>query len=833
MKEEGRNRPDSADDPTEKLDAEARTLLRSADGSRVEYRSDSIRIPNYRILELLGAGGMGEVWAAEQERPIQRKVALKVIKLGMDSREVVARFEYERRALALMSHPNIAAVYDAGTTTDGRPFFAMEYVPGESVTDYCRRFKLTIHERLELFLKICDGVQHAHQKGIIHRDIKPSNVLVTLQDNEPVPKIVDFGLAKATSRNFAEEAGHTAIGDIVGTLEYMSPEQLELTGLDIDTRSDIYSLGVLLYNLMVGTVPFPRSELKAAHLDELRRVIREEDPALPSARLSAIQKARPEVARQRGQDHAALVKRIRGDLDWITLKALAKDPRHRYQTANALAMDLHRHLTDEPVLARPPSAIYKTRKFVRRHRAGVGATLLVALALIGGAIGTTTGLLRALRAERQATLEAETARQVSDFLVELFRVADPEAAQGETITARQLLDEGSRRIAHELQQQPMTRARLMQTMGTVYRHLGLFEDSRELLEDALELRRGQLGDDSLEVADSLAALAALDMLEGRHAQARARAERALEIREEARPSDSPEVADASMLLGWVLANQEEHADATPLFERALEIRRRALGADSAEAAASHHGLGFSLWRLGKYERAETALRLALTTYERVLGPDDSRISGILNDLAALYQEMGEEGGGDHRYLRQALPLLERALAIKERVLGPEHPDVAISLNNLAIALDRDGRPSEAAPLFERALATIEAAYGPNHQQTALALANLAWVTYRQGKPAEAEPLYQRALSTYQGTVGRNHRHVAILLQDWSMLHADQGELSQAERLLTEAAEIWETAVGPDHPSLASCLEALSELYARQGKLEQAEALRTRIRSIRD
>ena len=820
MTDSQRQPPRPRDGPADSPDPDAPTLLGSEDPPRPRPRRRPVQVANYRILELLGEGGMGEVWAAEQERPIQRKVALKVIKLGMDSRQIVARFQHERRALALMSHPNIAAVFEAGTTSDGRPFFAMEYVPGQPVTDYCDRYKLPVRERLELFLKICDGVQHAHQKGIIHRDLKPSNVLITIQDREPVPKIVDFGLAKATSQPLTEQTLHTAVGAILGTLEYMSPEQFELTGLDIDTRSDIYSLGVLLYELLVGSVPFTREEMGASHVDELRRVVREVDPARPSTRLSTMHGARPGIAPDSGQEHEALIKRIRGDLDWITLRALAKDRTRRYQTANELAMDIRRHLADEPVLARPPSARYKAGKFVRRHRLAVAAALAVALAVLAGSIGTTMGLLRALRAERQATLEAETAQQVSNFLVELFRVADPEAAQGETITARQLLDEGSRRISHELRQQPMTRARLMNTMGTVYRHLGLYEESRQLLEEALELRRAELGEDSVEVADSLTAVAALDMLEGRHDSARERAQRAVALHESRAPRASRELAGALTLLGWVLANQGQHAAAEPLFERGLEMRRAAVGEDSTEVAESHHGLGFSRWRLGRYDPAEESLRLALGIYERVLGPEDSRIGGILNDLAALYQETGRDS--------IALPLLERALSIKERVLGSSHPDLASSLNNLAIAYDRNDRPAESEPLFKRALAIVETAYGADHVSTAAALGNVGWITYRRRDWETAEALYQQALTTFLRTVGRRHRNVAILMQDWSRLRVDQGRLGEAEQLLVEAAEIWEATAGAGHPNLTSCLTALADLYRRQGKLEQAAAIERRV-----
>ena len=809
---------------TDEPDSESPTL-HSPGGLRPALESAAPQIPNYRILDRIGTGGMGEVWSAEQERPIRRKVALKVIKLGMDSLQVVARFEYERRALALMSHPNIAAVYEAGTTPDGRPYLAMEYVPGESVTTYCRRHRLAIRERLELFLKICDGVQHAHQKGIIHRDLKPSNVLVTIQEQEAVPKIVDFGLAKATAQHLTEETMHTAIGVLIGTIEYMSPEQLDPTGLDVDTRSDIYSLGVILYKLLVGSVPFEKGELLGSGFDALRRVICEEEPSRPSTRLSHVHETAPEIAIERSQQHATLVKRIRGDLDWITLKALEKDRTRRYRTVNALAMDIRRHLANEPVVARPPSTVYKVQKFVRRHRAGVAAALVVALALVGGAIGTTAGLLRALRAERRATLEAETARQVSDFLVELFRFADPDETQGESITAREILDEGSQRISRELRQQPTTQARLMNTMGTVYRHLGLYEESQTLLEEALALRRSQLGDDTVEVAESLADLAELDLLEGRFSRAQAQAERALAIRESALARDSPEVADSLVLLGWILANQSKHVDAIAHFERALRIRESVLGADSTGVAESQHGLGFSYWQLGEYDPAEQALRRALETYERVLGRADSRAGRALNDLAAFYQ-----GQGRHR---EALPLLQRALAIKERVVGPGHPDVALSLNNLAIAYAFDDRPTEAEALFQRALGILESAHGADHHLTALGLANLAWINYRQGELDEAEALYERAFSTYRRTIGLNDRNVGILLQDWSQLHADRGQLAEAGRLLEQAAEIWEAAVGPDHPRLAECLDLLADLYAQQGKLSEAEPLYRRVLSIRE
>jgi non-specific serine/threonine protein kinase/serine/threonine-protein kinase len=311
---------------------------------------------------------MGEVWLAEQTEPIRRQVAMKVIKAGMDSAQVIARFEAERQALALMDHPAIATVFDGGTTPQGRPYFAMEYVKGEPITVYCDRHQLSTKERLGLFTQVCEGVQHAHQKGIIHRDLKPSNVLVTIQDDRPVPKIIDFGVAKATARQLTERSLFTELGILIGTPEYMSPEQAEMGVLDIDTRTDIYALGVLLYELLTGVLPFDSRELRQAGLSEIQRIIREKDPSRPSTRISRDGPGSTEAAKNRHTEPRRLVSELRGDLDWITMRALEKDRTRRYQTANALAMDVRRHLNDEPAAAGPPSASYRAIKFMRRHR---------------------------------------------------------------------------------------------------------------------------------------------------------------------------------------------------------------------------------------------------------------------------------------------------------------------------------------------------------------------------------------------------------------------------------------------------------------------------------
>jgi len=456
------------------------------------------QIGPYRLVAQIGEGGMGLVYKAEQLEPIKRIVALKMVKRGLDTEEFIARFESERQALAMMDHPCIARVIDAGATEQGRPYFVMEYVDGIPLNEYCDNNKLSVRERLELFILVCEGVQHAHQKAIIHRDLKPSNVMVTVIDGNPLPKIIDFGVAKAMDSTMFDNTMTTSVGQLVGTPEYMSPEQADLDGGGIDTRTDVYALGVVLYELLVGQLPFTSAELKKMGFHEVLRTIKEVEPPKPSTRWSTISLAtEPEVAalwENRRTNANALRRKLKGDLDWITMKALEKERERRYETANALAQDVKRHLRDLPVVAGPPSTTYRMQKFVRRNRTGVIAAGFVFVAVIAGIFGTTAGMIRAVRAEKRAVVEAETALQVSDFLVDLFEVADPDQARGNSITAREILNAGSQRIEDELAAQPATQARLMNTIGKVYRNLGLFEEALPQLESSLALRRSlQIG----------------------------------------------------------------------------------------------------------------------------------------------------------------------------------------------------------------------------------------------------------------------------------------------------------------------------------------------------
>jgi non-specific serine/threonine protein kinase/serine/threonine-protein kinase len=489
---------------------------------------------------------MGVVYEAEQEKPVRRKVALKVIKRGMDTKEVIGRFEVERQALAMMDHPSIARVFDAGETPNGRPYFVMECVRGVPITEYCDRHRLTIRERLELFIRVCEGVQHAHQKAIIHRDLKPSNVLVSEQDGERQPKIIDFGVAKATAQRLTERTLYTELGVMIGTPEYMSPEQAEMTGEDVDTRTDVYSLGVMLYELLVGKLPFEPKELREAGFDEIRKRISEDEPSKPSTRLSTLGDGLSgESAKRRRTDRTTLIRQLRGDLDWITMKALEKDRVRRYGSPHELAADLQRHLRNEPVIAGPPGTAYRAGKFVRRHRLGVATASVAVVVLVGFAATVTVLLGRVSRQRDRAHQESEAAQQVSGFLVDLFETSDLDksGAEAAAVTARELLDRGVERIREELADQPVVRARLLQTMGNAHASMRLNDTAQQLLEDSLSILEEHSESEPLLLADVLHDLASFLCGAG-DSRCVSMNERALTIRESALDPNDPLVAES-------------------------------------------------------------------------------------------------------------------------------------------------------------------------------------------------------------------------------------------------------------------------------------------------
>ena len=684
-------------------------------------------IGRYKLMEKLGEGGCGVVYIADQSEPVRRRVALKLIKLGMDTRQVIARFEAERQALALMDHSNIARVFDAGTTETGRPFFVMELVRGIKITEHCDRSQLATEERLKLFIQVCQAVQHAHQKGVIHRDLKPANVLVTLHDGMPVPKVIDFGIAKAVSQQrLTDKTIYTAFEQFIGTPAYMSPEQAEMSGLDIDTRSDIYSLGVLLYELLTGRTPFDEKTLMQAGLDRMRQIIREQEPPRPSTRLSTLADADlTTIAQNRQSEAPRLLHTVRGDLDWIVMKCLEKDRERRYETANGLAMDIQRHLNNEPVLARPPSRLYEFQKTVRRHKFGFAAAAGLIAVLAIGVLLSTWQAVRAVKAERLATqqrLRAEQEAERADLNAQAEK-AQRERAEAETqkvrdvlafiqtmftstgnayadkVTVLQMLDWGGAGVREKFKNQPKVSAAVQYSIGYCYSKIGRWDTAAGFLEDSLKLRVESLGYLDPETLDTAAELAFVMLSLGRNTEARELCVKILEsARAGLRQTTSSPVPKARFRqfelqacrqLTQIYLEEGKTSPARPLAEELVAA------SEKGELIAEENGYAWS--QLGMVALADGHPRDALKAFEK---------AGAFYNAASIVQHAWNDGLRGAAYLalgeyERAENLMTNSLPVLEHRFGDGHFRVQRAYRDLSVLYSKTGRDKEAADIRKK------------------------------------------------------------------------------------------------------------------------------------
>jgi hypothetical protein len=767
------------------------------------------RVGRYRLIQKIGEGGCGVVYMAEQSEPIRRRVALKIIKLGMDTKSVIARFDAERQAMALMDHPNIAKVLDAGATETGRPYFVMELVGGIKITEYCDENLVTTRLRLDLFIQVCRAIQHAHQKGVIHRDIKPSNVLVATQDGVAVPKVIDFGIAKATQGRLTDMTVFTAFEQFLGTPAYMSPEQTQLGSLDVDTRSDIYSLGVLLYELLTGKTPFDSKELLAAGLDAMRRTIQEKEPPTPSTRLK-----RDLAAQQVHISDQSKIKiqksKIAPDLDWIVMKCLEKERARRYETANGLATDVQRHLSNEPVAARPASRFYEFQKTVRRHKVGFAATAIVVMALAIGVLVSTLQAVRATRAESKSG-------QFALFMKDMLQGVGPEVARGrDTKLLREILDKTAERVGKELKNQPELEADLRATLGHVYGDLGDYTNAAAMHQRALDIRKQLHGDEHPDVANSLSDLAAVLRGEGRLEEAEITCRNALAMRRRLLSSGHRDIAhslnilavvlftqgDYAALRGEALTAQAKYAEAETLLPEALAIHRKALGNVSLEVVQSLVQLSLVLKCRGKFPEAELRAHEGLEICGRLYG-DGHPLIGHLSDALG----MALEGQAK---LAEAEAAYREGLAVRQKCLSDQHPDLRYSFIHLGHLFLAQGRLQEAEAMFVQIMAREgdQLVYGGKAVRSG-AEATLARILLGQGKLKEAEPLLRQVAE--RGNPGA--------LNDLAWFVATTAD--PVVRTSAGAVMYAEKAVAGTSRTNVACLDTLAAAYASSGQFTNA------------
>jgi non-specific serine/threonine protein kinase/serine/threonine-protein kinase len=768
--------------PQEHLDADATSGI-DASGLGPTRAMDPAEmagaaIGRYRLLQKIGEGGMGEVWLAEQKEPVRRRVALKLIKAGMNTREVIARFASERQALALMDHPAIAKVFDAGSTSQGAPYFVMEYVAGVPITAYCDNHRLSTRERLELFIRVCEGMQHAHQKAIIHRDLKPSNMLVTEVDGKAAPKIIDFGVAKALTQRLTADTVFTRAGVMIGTPEYMSPEQALSSGEDIDTRTDVYSLGIILYQLLAGVPPL---ELRKIAFDEFLRRLREEDPPKPSTKIRTQDPATSaEVARQRQTEPQTLAKQMRGDLDSIALKALEKERSRRYGSPSDLAADIGRYLRNEPVLAVPASAAYRSRKFAHRHRATLVTLCAFALVLILAAVVSVWQGVRATRQRSRADEETAIAKAVNQFLQDdLLSQANPDAEKPDPdIKVRVLLDRAAAQVGKRFAHQPLVESAVRRTIGNTYRHLGLWSAAEQQMRRAYELSRAYRGASDLETLDILRELSYIVSDQGKDVEALNMTKTVFEAESRKLGPEAPRTVHTMQDLGVAYLGVHRYAQAEPLLKKALEVQSRSLGYDNILTLYTIESLAALYIHETRYAEAEALLSKALESCRHLYGPDHPNTQ---REMFGLVRVLFGEG----KY-PEAENLATEGLAVMQRVKGPRHPDTLTTARQLGQIYTEEGKWTQAISLLEKTAQDLRETLGPAHQRTLSAESALAWAYDSLGDLSHAEHIWRGVLQGYRQLGSDGESDAADITELLGQNLIRQRKCDQAESLLRQA-----------------------------------------------
>jgi len=765
----------------------------------------------YHLIRKLGEGGMGQVWLAEQATPVRRQVALKLVRVGIYDDAVLRRFYAERQSLAMMDHPAIAKVFDAGATTDGQPYFVMEYVQGSPITEYCDDKRLTIRERLDLFLDACDGVQHAHQKAIIHRDLKPANLLVVEVDGRPTPRIIDFGLAKAIASETSQPSMLTRAGSFLGTPGYISPEQADLTSEDVDTRTDVYSLGVVLYELLTGVLPIDTKRNQP--FDEVLRRLREEDPPRPSSRVAS---GAESIASARSTQPKTLTRQLRGDLDSIALKALERDRTRRYGSPAELADDIRRFMSNQPVLARPASGVYTLRKFARRNRIGVAAAAVIAAVLVASAVVQAVQL-------RRITRERDRANRVTDFMTNMFRVADASERRGNTVTAREILDKASTDIERGLAQDPLLQAQMMDVMGSVYSSVGLYSRAQPLLEHAVDIWARAEGADSLPALTSRHNLANTLGRRARYPEAE-KLERATfeSLRRVAGPA-APLTLQSMAGLAITLENEGRLKEAEQLNREALEVARPVLGADHPDALRPLNSLGNVLGRQARFAEAEKIHTEALERCRRVYGTEHPQtviaMAGLAGDLR-----------GQGRFA-DAEKIDRETIEIRRRLFGAEHVQTLAGMIELARDISRQGRFAEAEQLNRQSLDISQRILGPEHTNTVALLINLALNIQQQGRYSESESINRKAIEINRRVLGPEHPYTLAPMSNLAIDLTKQGKLAEAETLARQTLDATRRASGPDHPSTIDSMNVLLACLHLAHKYNEAEPLARQVLDV--